>query len=86
MLNGHIDTVGVTGMLAPFDPRVDGDRQYGRGSYDMKGSMAGALVLLEALARANEPAGRVVATFVVDEEFASIGKSGHLPQPGTLAP
>jgi acetylornithine deacetylase len=73
LLNGHIDTVGVAGMHDPYDPRIEGNRLYGRGSYDMKGSMAGALVLLEELARANEPAGRVVVTFVVDEEYASIG-------------
>jgi acetylornithine deacetylase len=73
LLNGHIDTVGVVGMHDPYNPRIAGTRLYGRGSYDMKGSMAGALVLLEALARAHEPAGRVVVTFVVDEEYASIG-------------
>jgi acetylornithine deacetylase len=73
MLNGHIDTVGVSGMIAPFEPRIEGNRLYGRGSYDMKGSMAGALVLLEQLARVNEPAGRVIVTFVVDEEYASLG-------------
>jgi acetylornithine deacetylase len=73
MLNGHIDTVGVAGMTAPFDPRVEGNRLYGRGSYDMKGSMAGALVLLEALARAGDLSGRLIVTFVVDEEYASIG-------------
>lgn len=73
MLNGHIDTVGVAGMAEPFTPRVDGDRLYGRGSYDMKGSMAGALVLLEAIARAGDFPGRLVVTFVVDEEYASNG-------------
>jgi acetylornithine deacetylase len=35
LLNGHLDTVGVAGMQAPFEPRVDGGRLYGRGSYDM---------------------------------------------------
>lgn len=73
MLNGHIDTVGVTGMAEPFTPRVEGDRLYGRGSYDMKGPMAGAVVLLEAIARAGDFPGRLVVTFVVDEEFASLG-------------
>ena len=29
VLNGHLDTVGVTGMPDPFTPRVTGDRLYG---------------------------------------------------------
>lgn len=73
LLNGHIDTVDVTGMADPFNPRIDGDRQYGRGSYDMKGSMAGAIILLEELARRGDFPGRLVVTFVVDEEYASLG-------------
>ncbi|MDX6677339.1 MAG: acetylornithine deacetylase, partial [Solirubrobacteraceae bacterium] len=36
LLCGHIDTVGVHGMSEPHAPRVDGDRLYGRGAYDMK--------------------------------------------------
>ena len=38
LLNAHVDTVGVEGMDAPFTLRRDGDRLYGRGAYDMKGS------------------------------------------------
>jgi len=32
MLNGHLDTVGVVGMAAPFDPRLEDWRLYGRGA------------------------------------------------------
>ncbi len=73
MINGHIDTVGVAGMEEPFSGRVDGNRVYGRGAVDMKGAMAGALVLLEAIARDPEFPGRVIVTFVTDEEHSSIG-------------
>jgi len=73
MLNGHTDTVTVAGMTEPFSARVDGNRLYGRGANDMKGALAGMIVLLEAVARAGDFPGKLVATFVVDEEYASIG-------------
>src|ERR1051325_8249956 len=43
-LNGHLDTVGVAGMEAPFQPRIEDGRLYGRGSYDMKGALAAILL------------------------------------------
>jgi acetylornithine deacetylase len=73
MLNGHTDTVTVEGMSEPFSARVDGNRLYGRGANDMKGALAGMIVLIEAVARAGDFPGNLVATFVVDEEYASIG-------------
>lgn len=73
ILNGHIDTVGVTGMDDPFEPRIEGNRLYGRGACDMKGADAAMIMLLEHVARAGDFPGRLVATFVVDEEYASIG-------------
>jgi acetylornithine deacetylase len=73
MLNGHIDTVGVEGMTEPFNPRVEGNQLHGRGSYDMKAAMGCATLLLEAIARDPEFPGRVVVTYVADEEYASVG-------------
>lgn len=73
LLNGHIDTVGIEGMANPYDARIEGNRLYGRGSSDMKNSMAATIVLLEEIAKADDLPGKVVVTFVVDEEFASIG-------------
>jgi acetylornithine deacetylase len=72
MLNGHLDTVSAGGMERPFEARIDGDRLYGRGSYDMKGAIAAALV---AAARARDEGltGDVVVACVIDEEYGSLG-------------
>lgn len=72
MLCGHLDTVGVAGMDQPFTPRIDGDRLYARGAYDMKGGLAAALVACRDFARAND-GGEVVVAAVADEEHASLG-------------
>jgi acetylornithine deacetylase len=72
MLNAHMDTVGVAGMVDPFSPRVEGGRLFGRGAYDMKGSLA-ACMLATAESRRRKLHGDVVLTAVADEEFASIG-------------
>ena len=70
LLNGHLDTVGVAGMEAPFEPRIEGDRLYGRGAYDMKGSLAAMLL---AATDVTGLRGDVIVTLVADEELASIG-------------
>ena len=72
LLNAHVDTVGVEDMDAPFTLRRDGDRLYGRGTYDMKGSAAVMLALAERYA-ATPPPGDVLLTFVADEEDRSLG-------------
>jgi acetylornithine deacetylase len=70
LLNGHLDTVGVAGMEAPFEPRVEDGRLYGRGAYDMKGALAAMLLAAES---ATGLRGDVIVTLVADEELASIG-------------
>jgi acetylornithine deacetylase len=70
LLNAHLDTVGVAGMKAPFEPRVKDGRLYGRGAYDMKGALA---AILDAVAKVESLRGDVVVTAVADEELASIG-------------
>jgi acetylornithine deacetylase len=73
MLNAHMDTVGVTGMDAPFAPRIEGDRLYGRGAYDMKGSLAAIMLAACSLAGLR---GDLLVTAVADEEYASVGTQG----------
>jgi acetylornithine deacetylase len=75
LLNGHLDTVGVAGMDAPFEPRVKDGRLYGRGAYDMKGALAAILL---AAAEAPELRGDVIVTAVADEELASVGTEAVL--------
>ena len=72
MLNAHMDTVSLGGRDGALEPRVEGDRLYGRGSYDMKGSLAAIMLVAAELGR-RPLAGDVVLTAVSDEEAGSIG-------------
>lgn len=72
LLNGHLDTVGVAGMERPFAPRIEGNRLFGRGAFDMKSGLAiGMLATVEAARLGLR--GDVVLTAVADEEHSSVG-------------
>ena len=47
LLHGHVDV--VPGRPEQFEPRVEGDRLYGRGAYDMKGALAALLLAIADL-------------------------------------
>ncbi len=72
MLNAHMDTVGLGGPDGALAPRVEQGRLYGRGSYDMKGSLA-AIMQVAAAAPDLDLAGDLIITAVADEEALSIG-------------
>jgi acetylornithine deacetylase len=76
MLNAHYDTVGVDGMVEPFSGAIHDGKLYGRGAYDMKGSLAACMTAAKALADSGTlAAGSVVVAAVADEEYGSIGTS-----------
>lgn len=86
VLNGHLDTVGVTGMADPFTPRIEGDRLVGRGAADMKGGVAAIVAAAEGLVAAGARV-RPVLALVADEEDASLGSEAviaTLPGLGVL--
>jgi succinyl-diaminopimelate desuccinylase len=64
VLHGHIDV--VPGQAGQFEPRVEGDRLYGRGAYDMKGALAA--MLLTTAAMRDQGNVRVRLGIVGDEE------------------
>ncbi|MEE4261727.1 MAG: M20/M25/M40 family metallo-hydrolase [Desulfobacteraceae bacterium] len=72
LLNAHLDTVGIDGMDQPFILKREGDRLYGRGTYDMKGSIAIMLLLADYFTRQKPPID-IFLTFVSDEEDKSTG-------------
>jgi acetylornithine deacetylase/succinyl-diaminopimelate desuccinylase-like protein len=70
----HVDTVWTSGMtIPPFEPRVEGNRVYGRGSYDMKGGAAAILSAVAQIAQEPPRAGTLLVALVADEEYASLG-------------
>jgi len=79
LVNGHIDVVpaGKPDLWTspPFEPRLDGDRLYGRGAGDMKGGFAMATLAIDALL-AVEPeaiAGSLTFLSVIEEECTGNG-------------
>ena len=74
MFCGHLDTVGVDGMPAPFDPLERDGRLYGRGAQDMKGGIAAMIHAAESvLHRGGLRKGRLIVAAVADEEYGSAG-------------
>jgi succinyl-diaminopimelate desuccinylase len=74
---GHTDVVPpgphADWNTPPFEPTVVGDTLYGRGSADMKGSLAAMLVACEEFLASNpEPAGRIGFLITSDEEGPAV--------------
>jgi acetylornithine deacetylase/succinyl-diaminopimelate desuccinylase-like protein len=83
MFCGHTDVVGAAPEA--FTPVVRGGRMHGRGTNDMKGGIAAAVVAAERLAAGPRPAGDVLVACVIDEEWESVGAEALVERYGADA-
>lgn len=74
MLEAHSDVVPVAGMTAPFEPRIENGKLYGRGACDTKGPMAAMLEgIRKALDEDGEPPTDLYFVSACDEEHGARG-------------
>src|SRR6201989_2814173 len=64
VFHGHLDV--VPGRDEQYEPRIDGDKLFGRGAYDMKGALAAMMCALKDVERQERVRVRLVC--VPDEE------------------
>jgi glutamate carboxypeptidase len=77
LLSAHADTVWPLGTLETMPFRVDGDRAYGPGTYDMKGCI---VLLLDAIRRAGTERRALRVFITADEEMGSRTARPHLEE------
>ena len=82
VLHGHLDVVPA--RPEQFSPRLDGDRLFGRGAYDMKGGLAAMMLAVHDLAK--QQGVRVHFVCVADEESEELEQRGsdYLVEQGYL--
>jgi succinyl-diaminopimelate desuccinylase len=82
VLHGHLDVVPA--RPEQFSPRLDGDRLFGRGAYDMKGGLAGMMLAVHDLVA--QDGVRVHFVCVADEESEELEQRGsdYLVEQGYL--
>ena len=75
LFEAHMDTVSVTGMtIDPFNPKIEGDRLYGRGSCDTKAGLAAMMHALKTIAQGHmTPRATILLAATIDEEHAFRG-------------
>jgi glutamate carboxypeptidase len=77
LLLGHTDTVWPVGTLESMPFRVEDDRAYGPGAYDMKASL---VLLVEAIRRAGEGRRALRVFLTADEEKGSVTGKAFLEE------
>ena len=86
---GHTDVVPVDGQpwtTSPFALTKKEDRLYGRGTCDMKGGLAAAIIATEAILDERIPfRGAIEISGTVDEETGGFGGVAFLARQGFLA-
>ncbi len=87
LIASHLDTVPVDRMtIAPFDPRIEGGRLYGRGACDTKAGMAAVVAALEKVLARGTLRRNLVLVGEADEELGSIGARDVLAHLGGRRP
>ncbi|MCB1339004.1 MAG: acetylornithine deacetylase/succinyl-diaminopimelate desuccinylase family protein, partial [Maritimibacter sp.] len=87
--NGHHDVVevGHGWTRDPFGGEVEDGRVYGRGTCDMKGGIAAAIVAAEAFVAAHPDfAGAIELSATADEESGGYGGVAYLAERGYFSP
>lgn len=87
LFDSHLDTVAVEGMtIDPFAAKIEGDRMFGRGTCDTKGTGAAMLWALRQYATGRTRPNHIALLFSVDEEYSMTGIASfiehHLPTIG----
>ena len=85
--NAHYDVVPVSGRwrFGPFEPKIYQGWIYGRGSADMKGSIASCLLAVQALLTSGlSPSVNIEISFTADEETGGQLGAGYIVQEGLI--
>lgn len=91
LFNGHYDTVPIGNLdfwsVDPFEGAVKDGRIYGRGSGDMKGAIASAIIAAEALVETGaDLRGDFSIHAVADEEYFGRYGTKYLAEKGYVSP